>query len=736
MLHKDIQKLVRQPGYIYALFELMREDSFYSIDQFKSTDYSKALNEYELLILWSFYVKTPVSLAYPSSRRKFYRYVKNSREIMKKLQLSYTKKTAHLATHNRKLTNIINKITSPKFHKELNEQVDQKEVINESIHYSGNGAYSQQYLKLAELKYRYDQDWLRTQYGINFEESQDSINLLTKWLTSMLINFRPDIVEVLQKQKVDVKDIKVFFPDIVKRFKQGTLPDNNQYYDLLLLCFATTSDSGVLPQSIIKNFSLDGGVSNNKKYLQINNYTELEAKPLLKAHDNLYIVTSIHNLCRSLYNSPYYWLMGDSDYSKKFTANRGIASEEMAFEILNKVFSKDNIYRNIQVVNKKGQLNTDIDLVCVYGDQAIVFQVKSKMLTLKAKSGDYNQIKIDYQKAVQDAYEQGVKSQLSLLDKNSTLLNTKGERVHLQENLKEVHIVCLTTEEYPGLNTQSVAIDKNDLGPTGVILTIFDLDLLATYLENEYEFVYYIRSRLKLMGIASVANETELLGYHLEHNLNSVDATLVNNIKNHGYVIDQDYHLRTKGFDNSEYLTKKSYINLDCKLILDDINNLENIHQGLPEIIFQLIDLGSDKQRSFSELLIKKKEESIKERTTTEFSVIIEKSEEIIGISYVSSGDNDYQKIKRVAQDYYSAQMVDRGANLWVILGRINDSPNFVDYVIQLKELSVEDLNLNFTSQLNGSYINNQKSSITGNSRCLCGSGRRYRKCCKHRTKK
>jgi len=57
---------------------------------------------------------------------------------------------------------------------------------------------------------------------------------------------------------------------------------------------------------------------------------------------------------------------------------------------------------------------TDIDVLGALADRAIVFQCKVKRLTLEARKGNDPQLRDDFKKAVQHAYDQAHVSEVSL----------------------------------------------------------------------------------------------------------------------------------------------------------------------------------------------------------------------------------------------------------------------------------------------------------------------------------
>ena len=107
------------------------------------------------------------------------------------------------------------------------------------------------------------------------------------------------------------------------------------------------------------------------------------------------------NLAKSIYESPYYWMLRDSKYKETGLSNRGDATEEIAFDLLTRVFGEENVRRGVKIRNRNQDV-TDIDVLAVAGNKAVIVQAKSKKLTMASRGGDGESLKGDFQEAVQD----------------------------------------------------------------------------------------------------------------------------------------------------------------------------------------------------------------------------------------------------------------------------------------------------------------------------------------------
>ena len=81
--------------------------------------------------------------------------------------------------------------------------------------------------------------------------------------------------------------------------------------------------------------------------------------------------------------------------------------EHTASDILSSVFGSANVHKNVVVARNAREQGGEIDVLVSYGEFLIVVQAKSKRVTLKARAGDADALKMDFKGAVQDPYKQG-----------------------------------------------------------------------------------------------------------------------------------------------------------------------------------------------------------------------------------------------------------------------------------------------------------------------------------------
>ena len=282
-------------------------------------------------------------------------------------------------------------------------------------------------------------------------------------------------------------------------------------------------------------------------------YNQVHSHPVMELGDGRYCVPLLPNLAQSIYESPYYWMQSDEAYRDTALSNRGDATEIITRDLLVPVFGPTRVHRGVKV--KKGRDDvTDLDVLAISGNKALVVQCKSKKLTLVARAGHGQALRNDFMQAVQDAYDQALKGRKALLEGGCTFTDAEGNPIRLPTEIDEVYIVCVTGDHYPAVITQArIHLDKGTQDPHPVLMSVFDLDVISFYLSDRFEFLYYIKQRAAYAMHFIADTEMTLLGFHLKRKLfprDDVDGELIE--ANYSQLVDANFLVARGNWPASE----------------------------------------------------------------------------------------------------------------------------------------------------------------------------------------
>ena len=395
----------------------------------------------------------------------------------------------------------------------------------EPIFYGADGAYDFQYLEMAERRYRNDKQWIEAHLGTSWESILEIARQL-KQLAQIRVS-RFHTASTFEEMSLQHLTVFLFSPEDIPNVSKDSM-------DSLFQAFALT------PGKV------------NEKLCTIGGYNAVHSHPIIRLEHDRVLLPIFVNLAQSIYESPYYWMLKDRSYRKTGLANRGSATEEIGHELLARVFGEEHVYRGVKV-RQRNQDVTDIDVLAVGGNKAVIVQAKSKKLTMASRGGDPESLKGDFEDAVQDAYRQALLSKKAVLEAGSSL--TVGEElpVRLLEAIDDAYIICLTGDHYPAVTTQVGAyLQKQESDPYPLAMSIFDLDIVTFYLADPFDLLYYLRQRSAHATHFSATSEMALLAFHLHDKLyptEEADATYIDQA--YEGLIDANFRLQRALSDNT-----------------------------------------------------------------------------------------------------------------------------------------------------------------------------------------
>ena len=118
--------------------------------------------------------------------------------------------------------------------------------------------------------------------------------------------------------------------------------------------------------------------------------------------------------------------------------------------------------------------------------------------------------------AIQDAYEQGLRSRYALLDGTQSVVDAQDNPVSLPPQIAEVYVLCLTLSPFPVVQHMlDSLLQKKSAEPYPVAMSVFDLDIVTTYLDQPLEFLHYIHHRVDAAEQIYGHNEVTWLANYL-----------------------------------------------------------------------------------------------------------------------------------------------------------------------------------------------------------------------------
>ena len=761
----DIKSLIYSKGYIYALCMIIYEDFHIVLEEIHKVDFMSRLNKNEISLLIGFLIQKEIDFSLPESPMDVINFKQRTYELMDELH------TSLMFPFFEKMQNVKQKqIDKLDFRAEMNSFYGDDNMFIEPIFYANDGVYDFQYTDFLDRKYRYDKEWLLEHRDFDFDKSKAILQKVKDILheKSKKVNFfslKEKLPEIIKKIKEEIpsEDVDEQLKEVLPAYEFYQyvnlffeVPKNDSFVDLsklpenawklfyknlieLFLIRKEDFNDNLNIGSFLNNFSLSLNKENlNTHFKQIGDFNLFNAQPILQLDNDRFFVPITFSLYEACYESPYYWMLQDEHYKDNLAKNRGASGEDISYEFLASVFGEKHTFKSVKIITKKGNDDTDIDVFCVLGSKALCVQVKSKKLTEFSKKGSFTHLQKDFKGAVQDAYEQGIVSRNKILARESKFYDENGSLIVLSEDIDEIYIMGVTSENYPSLTHQAhTLLEKKDDEPFPLFLTVFDLELVTHYLSNPYDLLYYIRQRIALMDYFGADNEMIYLGYHLENKLwklpNNDFVSLDNDF---GGAIDRNYYplrLGVKITDKGDSI-KSRWKNADFEILCSLLS--KSIEPKVTDVIFTLLDWDGAARDNLMKYMRQIKGQTLMDNRSHNFSTLSNNSKgDNSGVTYVSwENDNPDELLDRLLT-LSKARKYKSKVDEWVGFGSLRNSPRIIDTFVfnnhkwEFDKDLEETINTLFKEKGHGAIFNLDKK-VGRNDKCYCGSGLKYKKCC------
>lgn len=487
----DLEKLCASPGYAHTLAFICWKENFIGykeelkpddLDHMKS---SSRIIRSEISLLVGLMVKSPLHLEQPSIADY-------------QVQMEGTEKLL-AELHHAMGCQMWAGAKEVGFDPAKDSPLNRGMALREPFFYSGEAAYLFQYRDFAPEKYQNDEEWLRQNKGFCINDVKKVIDAISEIQLEKFQQIRE------QGPPQDGSDITLL-PAFT--FTKEEVAEK-------LACPLQTIDA------VFEAFSIKS-IPCNANLTAIGSFNETNAYPFISIGDGKYLMFQGYSLAESAYETPFFWMFHDKKYAEKAKENRGLFTERFSAQRLQSVFGKKRVFENVYILDSKGQTVGEIDVLAVYADRAVVLQAKSKKLREAARKGDDTAIRDDFKRAIQDAYDQGFKCGSLLIDPNYRIVDKDGTPIKIRRDYKEIFLFCTVSEFYPALAHQSgqfLKIQDHDVVQKPYIMDVFFLDVLCEMLDTPLHFFAFLNRRAGYFERIRSESELAILSYHLAYNL-------------------------------------------------------------------------------------------------------------------------------------------------------------------------------------------------------------------------
>lgn len=589
-------------------------------------------------------------------------------------------------------------------------------MLRETIFYSSESAYDFQYKEFAKLKFFHDKEWLSRNKGFDAEEAVlivDSLIEITKYNIENLHSKKMCPSSMLDIYKIDID--------------------------------ALASKTNLSNEKISSFINTMTSIKENVNFKCISDMNESKITPIVKIGSNYYLFHH-YTLLEAIYESPMFWIRDeDKKYLKTAEKNRGTYTEDLTKSILIKIFGEDNVYSNIDIFDEKKSKTKigEIDLLVIFGGKALIFQAKSKALTLQARRGNIDILKSDFFKGIQKAYNQAVECSVALHKGAVILKDENGNKIDLKTRLTRFYPITITSEYYPAITFQSNQFLKRTSDYSYInepfVMDVFFLDILSEFLDSPLYFISYIDRRSNYFDTFIASSEYPILSHHLKTNL-WLDGEYSVGFLDESLAADLDDAILAR---RSDWQGKKTptgiltkYQNTFFEKIIKAIETKD--YEKSVDFGLSLLKLSEKAINDFNLSIKTLVNRTKQDNKTHDFSLFFEKFGLTCHVANITN-KAEFEEASIRLQYHIDVKKYIKKSKFWY--GILINASNNEAILISMMDFEWKK-DLEFEKNIPQELAENKQSinikdfrkeinkKIGRNDPCICGSGKKYKKCC------
>lgn len=344
----------------------------------------------------------------------------------------------------------------------------------------------------------------------------------------------------------------------------------------------------------------------------------IRARPLICLDDGRVLLAGLTNATDALRDALYAEAKQDQVFYERFQRWRSDWLEKKAAELLERVFGSSLVYRSLSYPNpdKPGQnAIAELDMAIKWGPFLLLIETKAQQFRLEGQLGDVGRLRTDLKKNLEDAFDQARRAYryvqaVEVAEFRETKRPDRILRVRAAD-LRRISLVTVSLRSFANLVTKLSRLQPLGLFTGGEFpwaICLADLDLVTRFAKTPDVLLHYVERRLEVQNWQPflLADEVELFGAYLRTRLHPTAFSDIMSRQPHGIWLT-DFQARfDEWFEWSRgWRTEAPKIGLDVPstiaCILAELRRREE--EGARWIAFCLLGLSNEQLEVISSMI-------------------------------------------------------------------------------------------------------------------------------------
>ena len=472
--------------------------------------------------------------------------------------------------------------------------------------------------------------------------------------------------------------------------------------------------------------------------------TEVRRRPLFVLPDDRVILVDISNALDALWESFEQVAKTDQGFfSGQYQSERAKWVQQKTVDCLSRIFPSQHIYQNLTYPDpdKGDDSTTELDIAVHWGPFLILLEAKAKQFRLESQLGDIGRLRSDIKANVEDAFHQA-KRAAKYIDQTSKpefvepSTGTGRRLIISKDRIHRMYLVTVSQHLLAGLATR-LSMFK-DVGLFGseeypFSISIADLETVTHFCDGPDVLLHYIEKRLATQreSLEILADELDFFGAYLKTRLQPARLWDREGVKPtavwlHGFSAQFDDWFACKRGDLTTPPKIELEIPIEIKQVLGELRNRDD--DASRWISFALLDMSDSMLDQIAKNLSDLRTATLipgmfRRWTYSEGETVVS----LIGSLDLSSRLLEQRTEMRAVIEKYRHEAV-KSIGLGVMV-RDNSKPfHCATWVEGPWEYDAE---MQTIMQDEPPFVPAPGTKLPSrNDPCLCGSGKKFKKCC------
>lgn len=557
----------------------------------------------------------------------------------------------------------------------------------------------------------------------------------------------------------NLQDIFINFEEKIEINENGDIKDlnDNDYKDRFQSCVGELFGNSLYDVKQVTGWS--GRIIDSLSY-NINEYDKffggeysgwpiidlpIQKKPFIKINEVSYCF-DYYNLFDNIYRIMQKTIKElKPSYVNDWSHIQQKASEQMVEELFKKLLPNSITFRdNYYPKNKSLKQCDENDVIVVYDDILLIIEVKAGSFTYTPAITDYKS-HINSFKALIEKADYQCERTINYIKNNEEAAiydNNKNLKTVLeQKDFREIYSFCVTVDNFNEFAAKAEKLSFISIQSGTIAISIDDLRVYSDYFDSPLYFLHYLKQRKLATKIKNLNlyDELDHLGLYIKHNLYSITMNDFDDesfVHIHGYREEIDNYFMSLYTDEISFPKPEQEIPYRIKEIIEYLekNNIKNKTYLSSFLLDFALDAKEEMVQYIDYILNRQKE-------INKMIPIITFGELRYCLFVNQPGVPDLGEEYKC--DYIDASILYKELDDYVLLNLYYNNDKKLEKVI-FSVRSLQNISSNRYDELKilgEKYAHSRmesfkkktgKKKIGRNDLCLCGSGKKYKKCCGH----